>query len=152
MSGIDILIIMALMLGCLRVLFGRLLEDVVRQIHHVASGTEGAGGQEDAALDQSNQRKADRLISEAQVQMLTGQIDSAAALYKQSVELAVGAPLLLSEAHFGLFRVCKRRSDWEGAARQIELALSFSPKWREFKPSFEDLLVQEKERLRKGRT
>ncbi len=99
-----------------------------------------------------DQHKADRHINEAEYLMMTGQFDSAAALYNQAVALAVGAPLLMSEAHFGLFRVCKHRRDWQGAALQIDLALSFSPEWRNYKPNFEDLLKREKELLQKRKS
>ncbi len=97
-------------------------------------------------------QEADRLIGEAEVKMMSRQTDSAADLYNRAAKLAVGAPILMSEAHYGLFRVCKHRRDRVGAVRQINLAISFSPKWREFKPDFESLLQREKALVSKSKS
>lgn len=81
------------------------------------------------------------------MQVQTGQLDSAGALYSRAAILAVGNPLLMSEAYYGLFRVAERRGDLQGAVRQIDAALSFAPEWRQYKPNFEGLLQREKERV-----
>lgn len=94
-----------------------------------------------------NQEEADRLIGQAEMQVQTGQLDSAASLYSRATMLAVGDPLLMSEAHYGLFRVAERRRDLQGAVRQIDAALAYAPEWRQFKPNFENLLQREKDRV-----
>ncbi len=97
-------------------------------------------------------QEATRLIGEAEVKMMNRQTDSAADLYNRAAKLAVGAPILMSEAHYGLFRVCKHRRDRVGAVRQINLAISFSPKWRESKPDFASLLQREKALVSKSKS
>lgn len=99
-----------------------------------------------------NHQEAERLIVDAEVQMMKRQTDSADDLYNRAAKLAIGAPILMSKAHYGLFRVCKSRHDQEGAVRQIDLALSFWPKWREFKPDFESLLRREKALISKSKS
>lgn len=94
-----------------------------------------------------NQEEADRLIGQAEMQVQTGRLDSAESLYSRATMLAVGDPLLMSEAHYGLFRVAERRRDLQGAVRQIEAALSYAPEWRQYKPNFEGLLKREKDRV-----
>ncbi|MDZ4838300.1 MAG: hypothetical protein SGJ27_31335 [Candidatus Melainabacteria bacterium] len=108
-----------------------------------ASSSSGGGNRG----SRRNQEEADRLIGQAEMQVQTGQLDSASALYSRATTLAVGAPLLMSEAHYGLFRVAARRRDLQGAVRQIDAALSFAPEWREYKPNFERLLESEKQRV-----
>jgi hypothetical protein len=94
-----------------------------------------------------NQDQADQLISQAEMQVQTGQLDSAASLYSRAAMLAVGDPILMSEAHYGLFRVAEKRRDLTGALRQIDAALSYAPEWRAYKPNFEGLLQREKDRV-----
>ncbi len=106
-------------------------------------GTSGASNRG----SRRNQEEADRLIGQAEMQVQTGQLDSAELLYNRAVSLAIGAPLLMSEAHYGLFRVCERRRDWQGAIQQIDRALAFAPEWRDYKPNFEHLLDREKARV-----
>jgi len=94
-----------------------------------------------------NQDKADALIGRAESQIMLGQLDAAESSFSQATMLAAGDPLLLSEAHYGLCRVCERRGDLKGAVRQVEASLSYAPQWREFKPNYERLLESEKRRL-----
>lgn len=94
-----------------------------------------------------NREEADRLIGQAEMQVQTGQLDSAESNYSRATVLAAGDPLLLSEAHYGLCRVCERRGDLKGAARQVDAALAYAPQWRQYKPNFESLLTREKARI-----
>ncbi len=94
-----------------------------------------------------NQERADQLIGQAESAMMRGQLGEAESCFSQATTLANGAPLLLSEAHYGLCRVCERKGDLQGAARQVDAALSYAPQWREYKPNYDTLLQSEKRRI-----
>lgn len=115
------------------------LAAVIFALYTMQHGQRGAGSRR-------NQQKADDLIMRAEGYIMTGQLDAAESAYNQATFLAAGDPLLLSEAHYGLARVCERKADVQAAVRQVEAALSYAPQWREYKPNFEQLLLREKQR------
>lgn len=92
--------------------------------------------------------EAHRLIGQAESKMLVGEADAAEPLYLRALDLAQGvAPLLVSEANFGLARICERRGDLKQAAQFLSAALSAAPGWRDEKPAFEQFLDREHKRL-----
>jgi tetratricopeptide (TPR) repeat protein len=108
---------------------------------------QSSSGSGSSSGSRRNQERADALIGQAESHIMLGKLAEAEANYSQATVLAAGDPLLLSEAHYGLCRVCEKRKDWAGALRQIDASLSYAPEWRDWKPNFESLLKREKERL-----
>lgn len=123
------------------VIFFALILFVAFTFMHGASRSSGGGSRR-------NQQRADELISAAESHIMLGRLGEAEAAFRQAAMLAAGDPLLISEAHYGLCRVCERRGDMKGAAHQIDLALKFAPQWRDYKPNFESLLKREQERIK----
>jgi hypothetical protein len=90
---------------------------------------------------------ADVFIAQAESKLLIGEIDAAESLYLRALPLADGvAPLLFSEAYYGLARCAERRRDMPHAAQCVRFALAYAPQWNMEKPAFEQLLKGELER------
>jgi hypothetical protein len=107
----------------------------------------GSGAAGSPRGSRRNQERADALIAESNSLLLRGKIMEAEAGFRQAYSLAVGAPLLMSEACWGLSETCKARGDWHAALRQIDAALSFAPEWREYKPNYEAYLKRDRDEI-----
>ncbi|MDZ4836193.1 MAG: hypothetical protein SGJ27_20640 [Candidatus Melainabacteria bacterium] len=98
-------------------------------------------------ISMRNQKLADQLITRAESALLCGKNADAKAAFERAALLGKENALLMSEAYFGLCRICQRDGDLNGAVQQIDKALHYAPKWREYKRNFEGLLMGEKDRI-----
>jgi len=92
--------------------------------------------------------EASRLITQAEIKLQQGEVDAAFSLFLRALPLADGvAPLLFSEAYYGLARCAEKQGDLQYAAQSIRFALAYAPQWRYDKPAYEELLNSELRRV-----
>lgn len=105
----------------------------------------GSGGS--ARGTRRNQERADALIAQSNSHLLLGKLVEAEAGFREAYGLAIGAPLLMSEACWGLSEVYRKRGDYKSALEWIDMALSFAPEWREYKPNYESYLKRDRDEI-----
>lgn len=107
----------------------------------------GSGSGSSPRGSRRNQERADALIAQSNSHLLLGKLIEAEAGFREAYRLAVGAPLLMSEACWGLSEVYRKRGDYKSALEQIDMALSFAPEWRDYKPNYESYLKRDRDEI-----
>ncbi|MBX3152113.1 hypothetical protein KF728_18285 [Candidatus Obscuribacterales bacterium] len=116
-------------------------------MHSQANYGSGSASGSSPRGSRRNQERADARIAESNSLLMRGKLIEAEAGFREAFQLAVGAPLLMSEACWGLSEVCKKRGDWKSALQHIDTALSFAPEWRDYKPNYESYLKRDREEI-----